>query len=379
MRIGIDARYAYDHFPGIGRYIVGLLNALCELEHGHTLVILYNPDLPNTRHSLQHLSQFANVELVRSPVRTFSLQEQTHLPAMLRALKLDVFHSPYYVKPYVGLPCPSVVTIYDLIGRRFPEVLSWRGRLLFRAATALAIRSAAGILTISESACHDIRFSYRVPLSKITVTPLAADKRFRPQPPEAIAAMRERHRLPESYVLYLGANKPHKNLERLIRAWDRVCSEGNDHGAVLVVAGHYEPRYPEARELVAERGLGDRVVFLPNAPEADLPALYSGAICFAFPSYYEGFGLPPLEAMACGTPVLCAYASSLPEVVGNAAVTVDPFSFIEMAEGLTKLLQNSRLRDHLRAAGQERARSFSWRRTALGSLRAYEQAVTGSR
>ena len=138
MRIGIDARYAYDHFPGIGRYIVGLLNALCELEHGHTLVILYNPDLPNTRHSLQHLSQFANVELVRSPVRTFSLQEQTHLPAMLRALKLDVFHSPYYVKPYVGLPCPSVVTIYDLIGRRFPEVLSWRGRLLFRAATALA-------------------------------------------------------------------------------------------------------------------------------------------------------------------------------------------------------------------------------------------------
>jgi alpha-1,3-rhamnosyl/mannosyltransferase len=182
-------------------------------------------------------------------------------------------------------------------------------------------------------------------------------------------------------VLYLGSNKPHKNLERLIRAWERANEGAAPTGPVgaaqLILAGHEDAKHPEARQMVAERGLGARVRFLPNVGDADLPALYSGAAVFAFPSYYEGFGLPPLEAMACGTPVLCAYASSLPEVVGEAALMVDPYSSIEIAEGLVHLLSRPALRRDLRERGLRRAREFSWRRTALATLRVYERCAAG--
>jgi glycosyltransferase involved in cell wall biosynthesis len=372
MRIGLDARYLYDHFPGIGRYIANLALALGELAHGHTLVLITNPHLPNTRHNLEQLRQMPGIEWAESAVPPFSLAEQIALPRLARQLRLDLLHSPYYIKPYIGLPCPSVVTIYDLLGRRFPATLSRRGRLLYRATMGMAVRSSQAIITISQNAQDELHFSYRIPRERIAITPLATDRSFQPQPAEAIAALRARYSLPERYVLYVGSNKPHKNLERLVRAWERVASTG-DPKATLLIAGHYDPHYPEAQQLVRERGLSASVRFMPNVAEAELPTLYSGALFFAFPSYYEGFGLPPLEAMACGAPVLCAYASSLPEVVGNAALTVDPFSFIEMAEGLARLLNNAALRRRLSEQGIARARTFSWRRTALATLRVYEK------
>ena len=233
------------------------------------------------------------------------------------------------------------------------------------------------MIAISGSARDDIHHYYRVPRERIAVTPLAADRSFAPQPPAVIAALRARLDLPARYVLFLGANKPHKNGERLVRAWRRVVAEGGDAtaDATLLMAGHYDPRYPEAKELVAEYGLEGRVRFMPNVAEADLPALYAGAEIFCFPSYYEGFGLPPLEAMACGAPVVCAFASSLPEVVGEAALTVDPYSAIEIAAALTRLLRNAGLRNQLRERGLRRARQFSWRRTALATLDVYQDAV----
>ncbi len=380
MRIGLDARYLYDHFPGIGRYIINLATALADLRHSHTLVLIYNPDLPNTRHDLATLQQQPGVELVASRVRPFSLAEQIQLPRLVRALRLDLLHSPYYIKPYFGLHCPSVVTIHDLIGRRFPATLPRRARHIFALTMWLAVRTATRIITVSQSARDDIAAAYGIPRERIAVTLEAADAQFQPQPAAAIARVQERYQLPSRYVLYLGANKPHKNLERLVRAWERVLERADwkvapEAGPQLVIAGHYDPRYPEARQMVAERGLSSSVLFVPNIAEADLPALYSGAEVFVFPSYYEGFGLPPLEAMACGTPVLCAYASSLPEVVGNAAVTVDPFNFIEMAAELWRLLNNPALRRQLRERGLQRARSFSWQQTALATLQVYEAVL----
>lgn len=377
MRILIDARYVYDHFPGIGRYVYSLAAALAELEHGHTLLLLHNPALRSSRLDLRDLGRLPGVELVETAARPFSLAEQARVPLLARRLRLDLLHCPYYVRPYGPLPCPSVTTIYDLIGRRFPALLPWRGRLLFDAATRGAIRRSRRIITTSASGRDDIAHYYGVPRGRIAVTPLAADSSFRPQPPEAVAALRARLGLPPRYVLCLGANKPHKNGERLVRAWRRVVDEGGDAAAdaTLVMAGHYDPRYPEASRLVAELGLEARVRFVPNVPEADLPALYAGAAVFCFPSYYEGFGLPPLEAMACGAPVVCAYASSLPEVVGEAALTVDPHSSIEIADALTRLLRNEGLRNQLRERGLRRARQFSWRRTALATLAVYEDAV----
>lgn len=378
MRIGLDARYIYDHFPGIGRYVYNLVAALGELEHGHTLVVCYDPALPNSRYDLDRLRRFANIELLPINAPPFSLREQVQVPLMARQQRLDLLHSTYFIKPVVGLPCPNVLTVYDLIGRRFPRLLPLRARLLFSVAMRLALSTSQQVITNSKSASDDLRLYYRLRRDRITVTPLGVDRRFNPQPPTAIDAVRAKYNLPARYVLYLGANKPHKNLERLIRAWERLLELSLDVrlGAVqLVVAGHYDPRYPEAQQLVQEKGLHAKVRFMPNVAEADLPALYSGAEVFAFPSYYEGFGLPPLEAMACGTPVLCAYASSLPEVVGDAAITIDPFNTIEMAQELKRLTSNPGLRAQLRHAGLLRARQFSWRRTALETLAVYERAV----
>jgi alpha-1,3-rhamnosyl/mannosyltransferase len=380
MRIGLDARYLYDHFPGIGRYIANLIPALSELAYEHDLIVLYNPALPNTRHDLEALRRLPNLALLRTSARPFSPAEQVQIPWLARSLRLDLLHSPYYIKPYAGLACPSVVTIYDLLGRRFPHALPRRSRLLFELAMLLAVRSATRIITISQHSRSDIASAYRIPGERITVTPLAADPQFTPQPAESVAVLHARYGLPPRYILYLGSNKPHKNLERLMHAWkelnERDTAARNQRAEYyLVVAGHYDPRYPAAQQFVVEHGLADRVKFIPNIAEADLPALYSGAEVFVFPSYYEGFGLPPLEAMACGTPVLCAATSSLPEVVGAAALMVDPYSVSAIAAGLGRLLNDAELRGRLRAEGLRRARQFSWRRTAEMTLAVYEAAT----
>jgi glycosyltransferase involved in cell wall biosynthesis len=388
MRIVIDARYVYDHFPGIGRYVYNLLLALATLDQPHRLVVLHNPALPNTRHNLAALDRFPSIELVVTTARPFSATEQLIIPQLLRQLRADLYHAPYYVRPYFGLPCPSVVTLYDAIPRLFPAEAAPRARLLFDLLTRLAIRSSRRVIAISESARSDLAAAYRVPRAHIAVTPLAADARFRPQPPEAIAAARAAYGLSEQYILALASNKPHKNLPRLVEAFARLGDRGQgigDRGQIpilyplspipsLVIAGHWDPRYPEARELADRLGLGTAVRFLPGVAEADLPVLLSGAEVFAFPSLYEGFGLPPLEALACGVPVLCGDTSSLPEVVGDTALRVDTRSVAALAGGLAQLLGDAALRERLRTAGPSHAAKFSWRRTAEATLAVYESA-----
>lgn len=366
MRIGIDGRYIQHHFPGIGRYTYSLIGALAPLATDDTLVVLLNPALPNNRYDLANLAQHPNVELARMDVPTFSLAEQLRLPSLISDLACDVFHSPYYVKPYC-LPVPSILTLYDVIPTHYPAYYSRRTRLLIRLLKRLALRSAAHCLAISETTKGDFVREYGVAPERITAIPLAADGRFRPVEPAAVAAMRERYRLPPDYVLYLGINKPHKNLMRLVEAWLFV----RDRGITLLLAGREDPRYPQARQRVEELGLGDVVLFLGDVTEADLPAVYSGATVFVFPSLYEGFGLPVLEAMACGVPVACSNTSSLPEIVGDAALTFDPTDVEAIAAALSRLLDDAELRAELRQLGLERARHFTWTETARRTLEVY--------
>ena len=390
VRIVIDARYVNDHFPGIGRYVYNLLLALGKLDQPHSFVVLYNPALTNTRYDMAALARSPSLRLVATRLRPFSAGEQLVLPRMLRTMQADLYHAPYYIRPYAGLPCPSITTLYDIIPRRFPEEVAPRARRLFDLLTRLAIRASRHLLAISASARDDLMAAYRIPAGKITVTPLAADPRFRPQPPEQIATVRAKYQLPERYVLSLASNKPHKNLESLVEAWAHVRTEnrglrtesGLQHdsvlsprSSVLVIAGHWDPRYSQARAAAERLGLGDAVRFLPGVPEADLPALYSGAELFAFPSRYEGFGLPPLEALAYGAPVLCCDTSSLPEVVGAAALRVAPTP-AALAGGLARLLADHALRAALRAGGPRRAALFSWQSTAEATLAVYEGRTT---
>ena len=380
MRIAIDARYVADHFPGIGRYVYNLLRALAELDQPHTFVILYNPALPNTRHDIAALTRHTSIRLFATRVRPFSLAEQVVIPRLLHAMRADLYHAPYYVRPYMGLPCPSVVTLYDAIPRLFPAEVSLRARLLFDLLTRLAIRASRHLLAISASARDDLVRAYGIPAERITVTPLAADPRFRPQPPEATSAVRSKYGLSDRYVLSLASNKPHKNLVALIEAFAQALqiSDPNLQSAIcnlqLVIAGHWDPRYPQARQMVTQLGIEEHVRFLPGVAEADLPALYGGAELFAFPSLYEGFGLPPLEAIACGAPVLCCNTSSLPEVVGEAALLVKPTTEA-LSDGLMRLLKDAALRENLSAAGLRRAALFSWHRTAAATLATYERVT----
>lgn len=373
MRIGLDLRYLNDHFPGIGRYALNLAQAL--VAYPHTFVCLYNPDLPNSRYAIQSLAANQNVEMVPTNAAPFSLREQIDLPILISRLHLSLLHSPYYIKPYRKLPCPSVVTIHDLIGHFYPQTLAPRARYTFRFLVWLAIQSATHLIAVSESGAHDLQAVYQISKTRITVTPEAAAPHFSPQPSAAVAALRARLKLPQRYLLTVGSNKPHKNREHLILAWNHIAAQYQE--VQLIIAGHYDPQYPQAQKLVEELDLNARVRFIHNVAEEDLPSLYTGAEAFIFPSLYEGFGLPILEAMACGTPVICSQTSSLPEVAGEAAFLVDPHDLPGLVARMQDLLNHASARQRLRKLGLQRAQTFTWQRTAELTMYAYKLAQNG--
>ena len=226
-------------------------------------------------------------------------------------------------------------------------------------------------LVISEATRVDLVRYFRVDAARVVVTPLAAGAHMRPASAGQIEAIRRRYRLPELYVLYVGSNKPHKNLIRLVESWAIVKRPAE---ARLVIAGHWDERYPEARLRAEELGRNG-IIFAGPVAETDLPALYSGATVFVFPSLYEGFGLPVLEAMACGAPVVCADSSSLSEVAEDAAVLVNPHEIEDMARGLSSVLADKSQQHDLKARGLARAGQFTWQNTAARTLDAYERAV----
>ncbi|MGQ9489415.1 MAG: glycosyltransferase family 4 protein [Anaerolineae bacterium] len=281
-----------------------------------------------------------------------------------------IYHSPYYLMPYRP-GAATVLTVYDLIPLRHPEHSTARARLLFRWATALALRTARVVIAISDFTRRDFLAEFHLAPEHIAAIPLAADPIFRPQPAEAVAAVRARYNLPAQYALYVGSNKPHKNLVRLLEAWQMAHGAWPMADSRLVIAGAWDARYPEAKERAEALGLGDQVMFLGPVAEADLPALYAGATLFVFPSLYEGFGLPVLEAMACGTPVICARGSSLPEVAGDAAWLVDPLDVAGLAEALARLWSDPALRAGLQQRGLAQAQRFSWQATAQQTLLCY--------
>jgi alpha-1,3-rhamnosyl/mannosyltransferase len=265
-----------------------------------------------------------------------------------------------------------VLTVYDLIPVLFPHHVSIQASLLFRWATALAIRASGHVVTISEAARTDYQRIFRLAPGKVAAIPLAADPVFCPRPPAEVAAVCRRHGLPESYVLYLGSNKPHKNLVRLVDAWAQLQPQS----VPLVIAGAWDSRYPRVRQRVRELGLDDVVLWPGPVAEPNLPALYAGATLFVFPSLYEGFGLPVLEAMACGTPVAAADSSSIPEVGGDAAIYFDPIDIDEMAEKIRSLLHDDELQERFRALGSAQAARYSWERTARRTLEIYRRGAS---
>jgi alpha-1,3-rhamnosyl/mannosyltransferase len=352
------------------RYTFNLARALASISPEDEFVLLYDPHAPNAHHNLAELQRYPHLRLLLGTAPLFSLSEQWRIPRQLGQLAPDVIHAPYYIRPY-AMPAPVVFVAYDLIPLKYPLYFGLRERLIFPLTMGLSLRTAQVVISTSRSTATDLERLCGVCPGQITVVPGAADPGFAPQPAAVVATLRARYQLPERYALYLGSNKPHKNLVHLVESWEQVS--GRVPGAKLVIAGHWDSRYEQAKERAKELNLDGQVRFAGPIADTDLPALYSGAEVFVFPSLYEGFGLPVLEAMACGTPVVCSNSSSLPEVAGDAALLAEPSDVGALSAAVTRALADESLRQEMREKGLARAAGFSWERTARDMLAVYHR------
>lgn len=366
MRIGIDARKLHDF--GIGTYIRNLLRQVSRLDHETEFVLLCRPD-----DSAALAALGPNFRPVTETSAPYSVSEQVRVPLALWRERVDLFHAPHYVLPPL-VPCRSVVTIHDCIHLMFPQYLPNRLALRYaRTSITLASRRATRVMTVSESSKRDILRFVDVPPEKIDVIHNAYDERFSQEPREEdVVRVRERYQLQNPFVLYVGNVKPHKNLERLIEAFHLIRSRGFDDLS-LVLIGDDISKYAALRRAVHRHHLHKHVRFLGYLPEDTLAVLYRLARVFVFPSLYEGFGLPPLEAMASGTPVVTSNVSSLPEVAGDAAVLVDPYDPSAIADGIIRVISDEALSRTMREKGLRRAQQFSWEASARRVLEIYGQ------
>ena len=366
MRVAIDARKLHDF--GIGTYTRNLLRHLARIDRDTEYVLLcHEPDLgiaaqlgPNFRTVLESSANY-------------SVREQIHVPWVLRRERPDVFHAPHYVLP-PAVPCRSVVTIHDCIHLMFPQYLPSRAAYAYaKASMWSAAKRSSRILTVSEASKRDILHFFNVPPEKVVVVYNSIDERFRIAPAEEdVARVRERYQLNHTFILYAGNIKPHKNLVRLIEAFDELRKGGFDDLKLLII-GDEISKLPALRRAVHQHKLHKQVRFLGFLPDETLAILYRLAAVFVFPSLYEGFGLPPLEAMASGTPVVTSNVSSLPEVAGDAAVLVDPYDVGSIVAGIRLVLTNPSLANELRAKGIERSREFSWERSVARTRELYQE------
>jgi glycosyltransferase involved in cell wall biosynthesis len=307
-------------------------------------------------------------------VRRF-LWEQAQLPAGLAALAIDVLHSTHHTLPLRPVRSRRVVTVHDVTFFRIPDRYPPLRRLYFQAITRLSARVADAIIAPSNAARDDVVRTLRASSSKVHTVYEAAGPQYALLPAEEAAAVARRYGLDGPFVLSVGSLEPGKNRARLIRALHELRSDGVT--APLAIIGQKAWKYEADFALVEELGMGDAVRFLDYVPSADLPALYNAATVFAFPSLYEGFGLPVMEAMACGLPALTSNISATAEVAGDAAVLVDPRDTAAIRDALRTLLNDPIVRDHYARRGLERAAQFSWRRAADETHAVYERVLLG--
>jgi glycosyltransferase involved in cell wall biosynthesis len=367
MKIAFDLRRINN--PGIGRYMKCLTEAVVAQEPDHDYLLLLPP---GDKHTI--VARGDNVCRVFPDAPCYSLREQFDLPRLLSAHKVDVLHALHFNLPLRRV-CPTVVTLHDVIYLACPADLpSPIGRLYYRGMMLAAVRLADRILTNSEFSRLDIIRRLRCDPGKIEAVHHGVDARFRPVVDRReIEDLRTRYGMTREVVLYTGIYKPRKNHAALCRAFRRFLENGGK--ADLVIAGPLGEGEQELRQLAHELGIADQLILTGFVSDHDLPALYSAARVYACPSLYEGFGFTVLEAMACGTPVVCSRKTSLPEVAGDAALYADPQSPEEFAGALQRAFFDDSLRAKLVQAGFANVERFSWSRAAARALEAYRSAA----
>ena len=372
MRIAIDTTAMPERRAGAGVYTYHLTRAIAEaLPESDRLLIL-------DRWGAFHDTAAANVQVEQVDLRERARRtvwEQTTLPQRLHRWSADVFHSPHHSLPAIALGWRSVVTVHDITFRLLPWRYTRARRWYMHVATLLAARRAAHIIVPSRSVQRDFARRYRTPRNRITVVHEAPPPSMRPVADhQLLAATRQRLGLPERFLLSVGTLEPGKNRDTLFQALASLRAQG--HALDLVIAGQRGWLVDERDETLERLGLTNAVHYTGYVPDTDLPLLYNLAEVFVFPSWREGFGLPPLEAMACGLPVVASDRPAMPEILGDAALYAPPDAPAQWAAQIALLARDKDHREHLRSAGLARAALYSWQRAARETLDVY-RAIAG--
>lgn len=357
MRIGIDCQaLSQKKSSGLGRYTSQLVDCLQEVDKANEYVYL------------KPFSRFGDRTYDRLAWENLILPVRAHLE------RLDLLHIPAFAAPYFlkGIRC-SVITIHDLIGKIFPEHLSTASRWYWGSWLPFVNSRANCIIVDSECTKQDVVKYLNVEPKKIRVVHLAAGNTFQVDNSKSkITALCQKLNIKQPYIFFVGNLEPRKNLSRVVEAFAKLTHKRKINHQ-LVIAGTYSWDYHAISRLVRMHDVVEQVKFLDYVDDEELVTLYNGSDLFVFPSLYEGFGIPVLEAMGCGVPVLASKVSSIPEVAGDAAYYVDPYQVDEIESGMIKILSNKSLSDDLRRKGLEQCKRFSWKETARKTLEVYHE------
>ncbi len=368
MRIGIDARLIHHQPAGIGRYTRHLMRAISQIDQEDEFIVFQHR---RQSEPLIRKSNFRRATLF-APVHT--KLEQIMLPLELMRFPLDLLHSTDFIPP-LHSSLPTVITVHDLAFLHWPHFLT-KDSASYYGQIDRGVRRAGHIIVPSESTKKDLIRQLGVPKDKVSVIYEAADDSFGPLPIQPTRReICRRYNLPGKFILFVGTIEPRKNVDGLLRAFRHLLDKYNVHDVGLAIAGGRGWLYEDVVHLIHELNLERNVSLLGRVGDEDLHKLYVAARCHVHPAHYEGFGLPPLEAMACGTPTIVSNVSSLPEVVGDAALMVNPDNWEELAVAMQRLLTDDELHAELREKGLQRARCFSWEQAAEKTLEVYRRVV----
>jgi glycosyltransferase involved in cell wall biosynthesis len=374
MRVRVDVSPAVQERAGVGRYAEEVTLALTRICDEHDIGVFYTDNKGRTPVGPLGTLSSDHVSWSNFQWRMQGLLSQISHQGMDAAVgRPDLFHATDHLLPYLT-DAASVFTLHDLSYLACPEVHTRNNRWFLQLAVPRFLQAADEIICISEFTKREAQRIYGLEESRITVIPQGVDSGFRPiEDRDQLAAVRKTYGLPEHFLLYVGTIEPRKNLMTLAEAYAALRREGRTEK--LVIVGRqgwlHSPFYRRLREL----GIEEEVIFTGYVSKEGLPTLFCLADAFVFPSLYEGFGLPPLEAMACGTAVVCSNSSSLPEVCGDAALLIEPRNVVQLKEALTRVLDDQTLRRELRERGLRQVQRFSWENTARATCLVYKRAL----
>lgn len=370
MRIGIDGRAAkWYRGTGIGTYTYELVNSLNSVDNKNDYLV-FMPD--NCKDSLNLNSNFIQANITEAAEGGF--WDVVNIPNILKDYKIDLYHVP---QNGIGLPvekdCPFLITLHDVIPFKMPETVSKSYLKIFKENIPSIIERCDGIVTVSDYSKKDIVETLNFPEEKIFVTYLANEDIY--MPIDKILSryiIKKNYSITDKYILYVGGFSPRKNILGLIEAFS-ILMEKYHENIKLVIAGRKGSSYETYKIRAEELNIDDKVLFPGFIALDDLPYLYNASELFIYPSFYEGFGLPPIEAMACGVPVIASDTTSIPEIAGDSARLIDPCNTSDMAEAMLNVLQDEKLRNELIEKGLKRSRQLSWKNTAKQMLNVYEK------